>query len=190
MKLSRAVGLLAKIRHSIGSFAIKSIYSAIFHSNLLYGCQVWGQKCGCVAIKKLRSIQNKAIRIISFKTNDDPVNILYNNLQVLPLDDQVLFQNIMFVYDSLSKINPIVFHSFFTKSDEIHNFRTRAATFDQLAVPRIFTASFGSDSVFYRSIINWNKFSKDNFPNTSPLDLVRPKFESFVKKTILGKLLA
>jgi len=96
----------------------------------------------------------------------------------------------MFVYDSLSKINPVVFHSFFTKSDEIHNFRTRAATFDQLAVPRIFTASFGSDSVFYRSIINWNKFSKDNFPNTSPLDLVRPKFESFVKKTILGKLLA
>jgi hypothetical protein len=189
MKLSRATGLLAKIRHLIGSFAIKSIYSAIFHSNLLYGCQLWGQKYESIAIKKLIRLQNKAIRIISFKTNEDPVNILYNNLQILPLDKQVFFLNIMFVYDSLSKNNPAIFHNFYTKSIDNHNHRTRAAASAQLAVPRISTASFGSNSLFYRSIINWNKFTKDNFPNKSPLDLERSKFVNFVKKIIFSKLL-
>ena len=73
-KLSRAIGVLSKICHYIPKFLLKTIYYSIFNSELIYACQVWGQNENC--LKKLSTLQNKAIRIIKFK-QDFPVNELY-----------------------------------------------------------------------------------------------------------------
>ena len=44
MKLSRATGMLSKIRHYVSYNTLISIYYAIFSSHMTYGCQIWGQK--------------------------------------------------------------------------------------------------------------------------------------------------
>ena len=62
-KLSRAIGVLSKICHYVPKFLLKTIYYSIFNSHLIYACQVWGQNENC--LKKLSSLQNKAIRIIN-----------------------------------------------------------------------------------------------------------------------------
>ena len=42
-ELSRAVGMLAKIRHYIKAKTLSMVYHGIFSSLLLYGSQIWGQ---------------------------------------------------------------------------------------------------------------------------------------------------
>ena len=67
-KLIRAIGILSKIRHYVPKFWLKTIYYSIFNSYLIYACQMWGQNENC--LKKLSSLQNKAIRTIDFKQQD------------------------------------------------------------------------------------------------------------------------
>ena len=64
-KRSRAVGMLAKIRHYINSKTLSMVYHGIFSSLLLYGSQIWGQSNQSVS--KMEKLQNKALRIINFK---------------------------------------------------------------------------------------------------------------------------
>ena len=42
-KLSRAAGMLDKIRHDINEKTLSMVYHGIFSSLLLYGSQIWGQ---------------------------------------------------------------------------------------------------------------------------------------------------
>ena len=58
-KLSRAAGMLAKIRHYINVKTLSMVYHGIFSSLLLYGSQIWGQSNQSVS--KLKKLQNKAL---------------------------------------------------------------------------------------------------------------------------------
>ena len=64
-KLSRALGMLSKIRHYVPKDTLRSIYYGIFSSRLTYGSQIWGQIQN-KHVKRLTQLQNKAIRIINF----------------------------------------------------------------------------------------------------------------------------
>ena len=70
IKLNRAAGLISKILHYVPKFLLRAIYFSIFNSHLIYTCQIWGQKEN--TIKKLFEIQDKALRIISFKDKNYP----------------------------------------------------------------------------------------------------------------------
>ena len=64
-KLSRAIGMLCKVRHFVKHETLVMIYYGIFSSILIYSSQIWGQTNGIV--KMLQILQNKALRIINFK---------------------------------------------------------------------------------------------------------------------------
>ena len=74
-KLSRAIGMLAKIRYYVSNKVLTSIYSAIFSSLMIYGSQIWGQSDQNQV--KIRRLQDKALRIINYKPSRYPVNHLY-----------------------------------------------------------------------------------------------------------------
>ena len=59
-KLSRAVGMLAKISHYINEKTLSMVYHGIFSS--FYMVLKFGDK-----VSKLEKLQNKALRIINFK---------------------------------------------------------------------------------------------------------------------------
>ena len=42
-KLNCGIGLLAKIRHFTPTQLLKTLYFSLCNSNLIYGCQMWGQ---------------------------------------------------------------------------------------------------------------------------------------------------
>ena len=56
-KLTWAIGMLSKVRHYAPKEELKSIYYAIFLSNMVYGCQTWGQRGGS-HIEKIIKLQN------------------------------------------------------------------------------------------------------------------------------------
>lgn len=67
-KLSRANGILARIRHCTSMNTTFNVYFALFYSHLNYASLVWGQSSTELRTK-LAALQNKTLKIISFKTN-------------------------------------------------------------------------------------------------------------------------
>ena len=63
-KLSRAIGVLYKIRHYVTKDTLRLIYFGTFFSLLTYGCQIWGQIKSNHFVR-LESLQNRAMKILN-----------------------------------------------------------------------------------------------------------------------------
>ena len=62
-KISRAVGIISKLRHFLPTNALLNVYYAFIHPHLLYGLPIWGLSFPS-HLKKLTVLQNKAIKLI------------------------------------------------------------------------------------------------------------------------------
>ena len=62
VKLTRANGLLAKIRHYVNENTIHVLYHSLFNSHLHYGQEIWGQSKTFI-LGQLQKLQDRAIRI-------------------------------------------------------------------------------------------------------------------------------
>ena len=110
-------------RKQITKFLLKKKYYSIFNSHLIYACQVWGQNENF--LKKLFSLQNKAIRIINFKQQGFLVYELYYANGILKIKDYIHLINFLFVRDALSNESLEVFSNYFRKFDNFHDHITR-----------------------------------------------------------------
>ena len=81
-KLGRSIGLVSKIRYFASVNLLRTIYFAIFDSCLHYRCQVWGQNKNA-STKEIASIQDKALRIISFKDCNATTRPLYHEKKII-----------------------------------------------------------------------------------------------------------
>ena len=73
-RLSRAIGLLSKIRYYVPKYLLRAIYFSMFNSHMIYTCQVWEQNEA--KIKQISGLQDKALRIKNFKPKNHPVSEL------------------------------------------------------------------------------------------------------------------
>ena len=105
-KLSRANGLLSKIRHYVSLQLLRTIYFAIFDSHLRYACQIWGQGTS-KEISSITKLQDKALRIINFKLSKNPCDPLYHLIKILKLRDIIKLNNCLFAFDSVGKTVPL-----------------------------------------------------------------------------------
>ena len=64
-KLSRAVGMLNKLRFLVDKYTLRMVCCVIFSSILSYGAQIWGQHN--FISKKIQVLQNKALRVMDFE---------------------------------------------------------------------------------------------------------------------------
>ena len=117
LKLNRANGLLAKLRHYVNLTLLRTIYYAIFEPHLRYGCQLWGQAQTQV-LQNIEKIQNKALRILNFKNPWDPIEQIYKESKIFKLKDIVTIRSLKFVYDQINKHLPRVFEIFFVKKPD------------------------------------------------------------------------
>ena len=155
-KLSRANGMLCKIRHFVSSEILKIIYYGIFSSIFTYGSQIWGQNN--VVVKKLQIFQNKALRIIKFKPPRTSATPLFKAFGILKLADNVNLQNFLFAHGSLNNQLPSSLCGQLYLVDSDHNLRSK--TFLQLKRPISKTVIYGSKSIKSRSVDIWNHINK------------------------------
>ena len=95
-KLSRSCGLLAKLRYYVKTELLGTVYFAIFDSVLRYAVQVRGQHRN-QTIKEIEKLQEKTIRMMSFKGRNNPTNPLFKELEIMKLKDILLYNNCIFV---------------------------------------------------------------------------------------------
>ena len=181
-KLSRAVGMLSKIRYYVKKETIHMIYYGIFSSILTYGSQIWGQQN--VITKKLQILQNKALRIMHFQPPRTTATPLFKSSNILKLNDHINLQNFLLSHDSLKNNLP---KSMKGKMEFLsHPHETRNLDYLQLYRPRTNTILYGSKSINARSIDIWNSINQ-NHHHEKLHEKSRAICKKFVYKLLLSK---
>ena len=154
-KLSRANGLLSKIRYFTSPNLLRTIYFAIFESHIRYGCQIWGQQKNQL-LTDILELQNKALRIMNFKNKYNPYKPLYKETKVLSFADIVRLENCSMVIKQINQTLPKSLMSFIKFSENQHTYHTRNAAQQHLSVPQVNTTNYGLNSVTYKAAKDWN----------------------------------
>ena len=81
-KLSRANGILSKLRHNSPFDVCLQVYYSIFYSHLIYGCNVWGLTTE-ENIDKIEVLQKKCIRIMTFSEFTAHTNDIFKELKII-----------------------------------------------------------------------------------------------------------
>ena len=161
-KLSRANGMLAKIRHFVPENILRTIYFSIFSSMLTYGSLIWGQHKN-LGIQRIMKLQDKSIRIINFSNYQDNTCKIYKSSQILKLRDNIILQNFLYVHDSLNGKLPRALNNNFVYINDQHDYNTRIACQFQVKTPKVNTQAYGINSISFQSTHTWN-FFQNKFP--------------------------
>ena len=135
-KISRGIGILAKLRGNMDQKLLIDIYYCLVYSYLSYGVEAWGSACD-THLKCIRVLQNKAVRILAGKQyyqifgetpgplpSADP---LYKELKVLDFNDIHKLSIAKFVYLTLCEKTPPIFFDWFKYNHQIHSHSTKSS---------------------------------------------------------------
>ena len=160
-KLSRANGVLYKLRSFCSRDTLLSVYYSLFYSHLIYGCPVWSltTKANLYTINVL---QKKSIRIINFSGYNCHTNDLFISNDLLKFDDIIKIERLKIVFDYIHQNLPTDLNNLFDLNVNINSHKTRNVASDGLFIPLIRTVSFGSKSLRYSAAVQWNNLIKGN----------------------------
>ena len=137
LKVSRGLGIIAKLKPFLKDKLIRTIYFSVVYSHLYYGIQAWGS-ADPTTRNKLDILQNKAVRILSNKQyfqiyGQEPGPLpssepLYKKLEILKFYDIFKLSIANFVFSTLTHDSPVIFDDWFQYKHEVHNHSTRAST--------------------------------------------------------------
>ena len=151
-KLSRAVGMLSKIRHYVKFDTLLMVYYGIFSSILTYGSQLWGQHNRIVS--KLQKLQNKALRIMTFSPYRAKATPLFKQYNILKIADYISLQNFLFAYDSIKNNLPASIRGQLSRVETERNPRT--VIFYKLSRIVTKTILYGTNCIKSKSVDVWN----------------------------------
>ena len=95
-QLSRANGVLSKLRHNASLDICLQVYYGIFFSYLIYGCNLWGLTSE-ENICKIEVLQKKCVTIMSFAPFNAHTNDLFIELGLLKVRDIISISQLILV---------------------------------------------------------------------------------------------
>jgi len=168
-KLSRANGILSKLRHNAPIETCLQVYYAIFYSHLIYSCNIWGLTSN-ENIKKIEVLQKKCLRIMTFSDFNSHTTSLFFNLKLLKIRDIIKIQQLKLVHGFYNNLLPIELQSLFVLNSDIHDHATRSVSRHLLHIPRIFTSTFGNKSIKYTGPVLWNFIAENGISIDNDID--------------------
>ena len=153
------------------------------HPFILYGIPIWGNADATI-LKPIYIIQKKVVRIIKDKNNfigdsyaKEHSGPLFKDLELLTVFDVFKCETLKFVYQSLKKINPPQFHSFYSYPTTTHD--TAAVRNRDLNTPSVRTSTYGLKSLKYVGTLLWNSISNSLRNAPSKMSFARSVKKSF-----------
>ena len=180
-KLSRAVGMLSKIRYYVSRETLHMVYHGIFSSLMIYGSQIWGQHNAVVG--RLQVLQNRALRIMHFRPPRTSATPLLKTSNILKIKDFINLQNFLLVHDSLRGVLPASLGGRMVFLEHVHATRNMGCL--QLFRTRTRTVNYGSRCIKAKSVDIWNSINK-----THHKEKLHEKSRSVCKNFIFKLLLA
>ena len=160
-KLSRANGILSKLRYNSPFDVCLQVYYSIFYSHLIYGCNVWGLTTE-ENIDKIEVLQKKCIRIMTFSEFNSHTNDIFKELKIIKVRDVIKMHQLRVSFDFLNNSLPSDLMSLFQRSSDIHpNLDLNSSVNELLYIPRVKTTTYGIKSIKYHCAKLWNDFFKN-----------------------------
>jgi hypothetical protein len=91
LKLSKGLGLLAKIRHFVPRNTLRSLYFTFMNPHIDYNILNWGMASSS-NLEGISKKIKKAVRIMAFKNSEDPTIPLFREFNILPLESFIDFR--------------------------------------------------------------------------------------------------
>ena len=159
-KLSRANGILSKLRYNAPFDICLQVYYSIFYSHLIYGCNVWGLATDD-NIEKIVILQKKCIRILTFSAFNSHTSDLFKELKILKVKDIIKMNQLKIVFDFTNNVLPSDLMPLFTYARDVHpNHELNSSDNNLLYIPEVQTSTYGIKSIKYHCAKLWNDFFK------------------------------
>lgn len=123
-KVSRGVGVICRLRYFLPDAILKTLYTSIVLPYLTYCNVAWGNTFKTY-IEKLKVLQKKILRIITNSTFRHPSKPLFIQLKLLPLDDLVAFNCLIFMFKLHFCPQYCQLKDLFALNSQVHNYNTR-----------------------------------------------------------------
>ena len=167
-KISKAIAILYKIKHSFPKHILRMIYMSLIYTYINYCNIIWGSAYEC-HLNPLIVLQKKAIRLINDSEFRDPSAPIFYSLKLLPISKIFHLNCLLFFYNCLfNNSSPMIKHKIL-QNCPTHNHATRYK--NQIRPPRerleICRKSYRS-----QSICLWNNLDK-NIKESKSLQIFR-----------------
>ena len=177
-KVSRAIGILCKLKHFFPISTLKILYSSLILSQFTYGILIRGFN-----VSKLFKLQKKAIRNVSNSKYNSHTDPLFKSLGFLKLEDIYTLNALKFYFQYCQNQLPAYLLQFiFKHRSEIHSYDTRIKdSFDtnktrirladssiRQVIPRLIndTPHFIIDKIYTHSLQGFTSYIKQYFINS------------------------
>ena len=157
-QLSRACGILSKLKHYTTPPVLKVVYNSLIHPYLNYSILNWGRASNAT-IQPLIKLQNKAIKIIN-PINSGSIEEHFQHLNILCLPKLYSFSVGKFMHSYHNKLLPNHFDEYFVPLSSIHYHSTRLATSKNLFLPEV-NSSSGKGSLKFIGPKEWSSIPDD-----------------------------
>jgi len=173
-RLSRATGIMYKLKSVLPRRALLKLYYALIHSHLLYGLIIWGLTFPSY-IKRLTKFQNKAVKLIGGGNFCDSPMPFYFNLNILKFQDLYKIEVAKFVHRFLQNTLPSSFSDYFTPTIQSTRRLTQSTSNNSnLYVPK-YRNNRLRRSIKYQGVKVWNSISPE---------ILKLPTKSFIQKLI------
>jgi hypothetical protein len=179
-KLSRAIGLLYKIRTYSSKTILRSLYFGIFHSHLTYGLPVWGYAAQHL-LEKIQLLQKKALRVITSSDYHAHTAPIMKQTKILSLIDQRHVMTSSLMWDLDHEILPPTLSTYFVKCNTLHHHNTRHANADKLHIKKTSTKKYGLNSFQVQGSLTLNSLKDLDIYNNATS---KKSFLNNLKKTL------
>ena len=125
-KISKSIGVINRARFFLPKPCLKTLYYCLVYPYLYYCIIVWGSTYK-TNLRRLVSLQKRAIRIISKSTFDSHSDPIFKELELLKLSDirQLELGKLMFSLNH--SLLPSKFNNYFSLNKQVHSHATRYA---------------------------------------------------------------
>ena len=153
LKISKAIGILFKMKNYINVTILRSIYFAIVHSHLNYGLLSWGAAINQY-IAPIQVKQNLFLRVMYKLPPLYNTNRLYHNNKLLRINELYHSKLLRLIHSSFNNLLPPAFNNFLTLAREIHRIKTRYVANGNFFVEQI-NNNYGHKSPSFQCNLLW-----------------------------------
>ena len=162
--LKRFFPTFYNIRYYVSLNHARIIYYAMMYSKIKYAIPIYGVTKQ-YNISKIQVLQNKLLKILTFKNYRYSTNQLHNEFDILKVNDIINQEILTFVHQYINNKLPSVFDQYFTHRFSIDEYISSGRKI-RFITPRFYT-DVGADAINVKGAQLWNGLKLDIDPNVS-----------------------
>ena len=157
LKISRSVGVLSKFKNIVPDNVLLMLYNSLILSHLSYCNVAWGNSYSG-HLNAIKLLQKRAVRIITHSNYSSPSIPLFIKMKILPIQELITLNTLVFMYNFHSGKLPCIFKSMFVSNSSIHSHNTRQQSLLHKNSVRTTHALYSLQNV---GVTKWNNLSNN-----------------------------